>query len=52
MKNVNNRGVHQFLVEGEGGQKNNIYGELAKKGFRQFSEGLAKNKKKSVLEGG
>ena len=52
MKNVNIMGVHQFLGEGEGGQKNNIYGELAKKGFRQFSEGLAKNKKKSVLEGG
>ena len=52
MKNVNNMGVHQFLVEGEGGQKNNIYGELAKKGFRQFSEGFAKNKKEGVLEGG
>ena len=51
MKNVNIMRIHQFL--GEGGQKkNNIYGELPKKGLGQFAEGLAKNKEESVLEGG
>ena len=33
MKNVNIMGVHQFLGEGGHKQKNNIYGELPKKGF-------------------
>ena len=37
VKNVDIMGVHQFLEEG-GSQKNNIYGELLKKG------GLAKNR--------
>ena len=32
MKNVNIMGFHQFLGEGEGSQKNNIYGKLPKKG--------------------
>ena len=43
MNNVNIMGVYQFLGEG-GSKKNNIYGELPKKGLRQFAEGLAKNK--------
>ena len=45
IKNVNIMGVHQFLGEGGGSKKNNIYGELPKTGLRQFAEGLAKNKK-------
>ena len=35
-----------------GGQKkNNISGELPKKGLGQFAEGMAKNKEESILEG-
>ena len=33
-------------------QKNNIYGELPKKGIGQFAEGLAKNREEGVFEGG
>ena len=44
-------GFHQFLGEG-GHKKNNIYGELPKKGLGQFLEGLAKNKEEGVFEGG
>ena len=40
------------IFRGGGSQKNNIYGELPKKGLGQFAEGLAKNKEESVLEGG
>ena len=32
MKNVNIMGVHQFLGGGGGVTKNNLYGELPKKG--------------------
>ena len=41
MKNVNIMGVHQFLVEG-GHKKNNIYGELPKKGAWTICKGLGK----------
>ena len=52
MKNLHIMGVQQFLGEGGGGvTKKNIYGELPKKGFGQFAEGLAKNKDESVFEG-
>ena len=44
MKNVYIIGVHQFY--GRGVTKNNIYGELPKKG------GLAKNREEGVFEGG
>ena len=38
--------------QGMGGQKkNNISGELPKKGLGQFAEGMAKNKEVSILEG-
>ena len=50
MKIVNIMGVHQFL--GRGVTKNNIYGELPKKGLGQFAEDLAKNKEEGVFEGG
>ena len=42
MKNVYYGGSPIF--RGGGSQKNNIYGELPKKGLGQFAEGLAKNK--------
>ena len=45
MKNVNIMGIHQFLGQGEGQKKNNIYGELPKKGLGQFAEGLAKKRR-------
>ena len=45
VKNVNIMGVHQFLGEGGGGTKKNIYEELPKKGD------LTKNRK-GVFEGG
>ena len=50
MKNVNIMGVHQFLGEW-GSQKNNIYGELPKKGLGKYAKGLAKNKEETVFEG-
>ena len=49
MKNVNIMGVHQFLAEGAH-KKNNIYGELPKKGLGQFAEGLVKNREEGVHE--
>ena len=52
MKNVNIMGVHQFLGEGVTQKKNNIYGELPKKGLGQFAEGLAKNKEEGISEVG
>ena len=54
MKNVNIMGVHQFLGEGvtKKKKKNNIYGELPKKGLGQFAEGLAKNKEEGISEVG
>ena len=41
IKNVNIMGVHQFLGKG-GSQKNNIYGELPKKGGLDNLEGAWK----------
>ena len=41
MKNVNIMGVDQFSVEG-GYKKNNIYGELPKKGAWTICRGLGK----------
>ena len=51
MKNVNIMGVHQFLWE-RGSQKNNIYGELPKKGAWTICMGLGKNREDGVFEGG
>ena len=46
MKNVNIMGVHRYLGDG-GATRNNIYGELAKKGrLGQFAIGLAKNRER------
>ena len=50
MKNFNIIGVHQFLGEG-GHKKNNIYGELHKRGLGEFTGGLAINRQESVFEG-
>ena len=40
------------IFRGGGSQKNNIYGELPKKGLGQFAEGLVKNKEEGAFEGG
>ena len=47
MKNVNIMEVHRYLGDG-GTTRNNIYGELAKKGrLGQFAIGLAKNRERA-----
>ena len=53
MKNVNILGVHQFLVEEGRVTKNNIYGELPKKGsLDNFQGPWQKNREDGVFEGG
>ena len=44
MKNVNIMGVHQFLEEGRGVTKNNLHGELPKKGVLDNLQGAWQKK--------
>ena len=51
IKNVNIMGVHQFLGK-DGSQKNNIYGELPKKGGLDNLEGAWQKIGRVFLRGG
>ena len=50
MKNVNIMGVHKFL--GEGVTKNNIYGELPKKGLDNLQKAWQKIGRRVLFFGG